>query len=284
MVRTDRTTPIDLSEFFMATQGGPPPHLDDQITPIYKWAVRAIAVVGTLLGALFAWVQLRTIPLPLENADPLYARRVILAVYYACWIAGTTFDVNVQKEVYRLDPLRGNVPLTATLAVMGLFVVGAILLWASDSDERTTLALGPFLVVNVIAWRVLLVRVRPIMERTRAAYEGSRLYHRTEQLDIIISYLTGWWQWIRFAFMGVIVLFGIAVCFDKAARAASAQALHALVPAANEAGIANLLPVAALFLFVVFAEGWIWALRVRNVVALRTLDAVARKYSLTPQR
>jgi len=251
---------------------------------LWKWAIRAIGLLGGLLAAIFAWVQLREIPLPLlENADPLYVRRIILAIYYACWVGGTTVDANIQKEVYRRDPQLGNVPREATLAVVGLFAVAALLLWASSSDERTSLALGPFLVVNVIGWRVLVHRVSPIIAATAAAYEQKNRYYRLEQLNVIKAYISGWWQWARFALMALIVVVTNLACFNDAARAFLSHALGNLMPTMREDAIANLLPVAGLLLFVVVAETWIWILRARNAIALRTIAALATKYTLRPR-
>src|SRR6185436_14936154 len=133
---------------------------------------------------------------------------------------GTTVDANIQKEVYRRDPQLGNVPREATLAVVGLFAVAALLLWASSSDERTSLALGPFLVVNVIGWRILVRRVTPIITATAAAYEREHQYHRLEQLNVVKTYISGWWQWARFLLMALIVIVTNLVCFNDAARAA----------------------------------------------------------------
>jgi len=268
----------------MAIPDDPNSPLEDEVAPLWKWAIRAIGLLGGLLAAIFAWVQLREIPLPLlENADPLYVRRIILAIYYACWVGGTTVDANIQKEVYRRDPQLGNVPREATLAVVGLFAVAALLLWASSSDERTSLALGPFLVVNVIGWRVLVHRVSPIIAATAAAYEQKNRYYRLEQLNVIKAYISGWWQWARFALMALIVVVTNLACFNDAARAFLSHALGNLMPTMREDAIANLLPVAGLLLFVVVAETWIWILRARNAIALRTIAALATKYTLRPR-
>jgi hypothetical protein len=253
------------------------------VARLWTWAIRVIGAFATLLGLLFAWVQLREIPLPpIENAEPTYIRRLALAFYYACWVAGTTVDANVQKEVYRRDPKSGKVSREVFLAVMGLFVVVAVLLWASSSDERVSLALAPFLVVNVMGWRVVVRRVTPIIESTYSLLRRDQEYVAIEQLNLIASYINGRWQWFRFAIMAVIVAAADIVTFSPAARSLAVDHIHAFMPTTTRAAVANLLPVACLVLFILIAEGWIWLLRLRNAIALQTIDAIAEKYTLKP--
>jgi len=267
----------------MTTQDGPAPTFEDEIAPLWKWAIRAIGLIATVLGGLFAWVQLREIPLPpIENAQPTYIRRIVLAFYYACWVAGTTVDANIQKEVYRRDPQHGNIPREATLAVVGLFAVGALLLWASTSDERISLALIPFLVANIIAWRILVRRVNPIAAATSCLYLQAHQYDRLEQLRVITAYITGWWQWARFGIMALTVVFANIFVFSPQMRATASGQIKNLMQSTTVDAISNLLPVAALVLFVLIAEAWIWSLRLRNAIALRTIELLGRKYTLRP--
>lgn len=258
---------------------------DDEVGPLWKWSLRAIGVLATILGIVFAWVQLREVPLPnIENAEPTHVRRLVLAIYYACWVAGATFDANTQKEVYRRDPQRGSIPREAFLAVIGLFVVAAVLLWASDSDLRTSLALAPFLIVNVIGWRVVVHRITPIIANTTAAYQQVQEYARLEQLNIVKEYMVGRWQWIRFAGMLLIVVTANAICLFPEVRASLSHALHGFAPSLMESAISNLLPVAALASFVLFGEAWIWIRRARCAVALRTIGDLAERYKLQPAK
>jgi hypothetical protein len=260
------------------------PDDEDSVAPLWKWAIRTIGLFASVLGVLFAWVQLRAIPIPpLENTEPTYIRRIVLALYYACWVAGTTIDANIQKEVYRNDPQGGNVPREAFIAVAGLFVVAAFLLWASTSDERISMALIPFLIVNIIGWRVLVRRVDPIITATAREYEQKGKFHRLEQLHVVRDYITGGWQWARFALMGLIVLAANLFTFSAAARSSASRALQDFLPTNTAAAIPALLPVAALCLFVIAAETWIWILRARNAIALRTIGALARRYTLLPR-
>jgi hypothetical protein len=260
------------------------PDDEDSVASLWKWAIRTIGLFASVLGVLFAWVQLRAIPLPaLENTDPTYIRRIVLALYYACWVAGTTIDANIQKEVYRNDPERGNVSREAVIAVAGLFVVAAFLLWASTSDERISVALVPFLIVNIIAWRVLVHRVHPIITATALKYEKQGKFHRLEQLHVVRGYIAGWWQWARFALMGLIVIAANVFTFSASARSFASRTLQDFLPPNTAAAVPTLLPVAALCLFVIAAETWIWVLRARNAIALRTIGALARRYTLKPR-
>jgi hypothetical protein len=267
----------------MTTSGIPDRRFDDELGPLWNWALRAIGVMATVLAALFAWVQLREIPLPpIESVEPTYVRRIVLAIYYACWVAGSTVDANIQKEVYRRDPVQGKIPREALLAVVGLFVVAVLLLWASDSDQSVSLALVPFLIVNVVGWRVLVRRVSPIITATAQAYEQAEHYHRLEQLGVVDRYMRGRWQWLRFGVLALLVAGTNVMAFSPPVRAWVASYVGAFFPASTSNAIAGLLPVAALVLFVLVSEGWIWVLRLRNAVALRTIADLATRYSLKP--
>jgi hypothetical protein len=255
----------------------------DEVAPLFKWVIRVIWLFATVLGVLFTWVQFSQIPFPpIENAEPTYIRRIALAIYYACWVAGTSVDANIQKEVYRRDPLHGSIPREAIAAVVGLFAAAALLLWASTSDERTSLALIPFLAIDIIGWRIILRRVGPIISDTADDYRRANQFYRLEQLEIVRSYITGRWHWVRFALMALIVFTANLFCFSPTARSAVSRALHDLLPMHSPGAISALLPVAALCLFIVLAETWIWVLRARNAIALRTIAALARRYTLRP--
>src|SRR5690349_16247881 len=200
---------------------------------------------------------------------------------------GTTVDANIQKEVYRRDPLRGSVPREAIAAVISLFVVAAILLWASASDERISAALIPFLVVNVVAWKILVHRVEPVINASAHCYQQESRVYRLEQLRIIHTYIAGSWQWLRFTLMALIVLAANLFCFNDTAREAAARTLHTHLPSnfggVSEAAISALLPTAILAVFITVAETWIWILRARNAIALRTITTLARRYAFRPR-
>lgn len=267
----------------MTTSGIPDRRFDDELGPLWSWALRAIGVMATVLAALFAWVQLREIPLPpIESVEPTYVRRIALAVYYACWVAGSTMDANIQKEVYRRDPDNGKVPREALLAVVGLFAVAVLLLWASDSDESVSLALVPFFIVCVVGWRVLVRRVSPIIAATAQAYQEGGHYHRLEQLGVVDRYMRGRWQWVRLGVLALLVAITNVMAFSPVARAWVASHVAGVFPASTSGAIAGLLPVAALVLFILVSEVWMWFFRLRTAVALRTIADLATRYSLKP--
>ena len=78
-----------------------------------------------------------------------------------------------------------------------------------------------------------------------------------EQLNVIKAYISGWWQWARFALMALIVVVTNLACFNDAARAFFSHALGNLMPTMREDAIARLLPVAGWRSFRMVAETWI---------------------------
>src|SRR4029077_4291169 len=154
----------------------------------------------------------------IKAADAVHLRRVTLIFYYLCWVGGSSFDVHVQKEVYRRDPGEGRMPLVAFAAVVMLLIVAVVLLWASSSDEGFAAALAPFVLTNIFGWRVILHRVTPMIETTGAYYTQRSRYFRLEQLKLVQWYMTGWWQWFRFFVMIVLVALANVICFSELAR------------------------------------------------------------------
>jgi hypothetical protein len=249
--------------------------------PIAQWALRSIWIVGGILAFLFTWLQIRNIFVPvLKNADPHHLRRFTLIVYYLCWVGGASFDVHVQREVYRRDPNQGRIPLAAFIGVTMLLAVAGILMWASTSDQGFALALVPFVIANFIGWRIVLARVRPMIEATRSHYAENANYFRLEQLELVAWYMTGWWQWARFALMAALVALANALCFSDGFRAAIAETVHSAWSDLGHETLTKLLPAISLLLFVLLAELWIWALRARIRMSLNTIESLMRRYRL----
>jgi hypothetical protein len=117
-----------------------------EVDKVGDWARRGIWVVGTVLAAFFAFLQLSHLPYvpAIENTNPLYVRELLLALYYLCWIFGTSFDVSIQRYAYVADPQHGQMPRRALLILIGFSLVAALLLWVRESDKMFAAVLGVF--------------------------------------------------------------------------------------------------------------------------------------------
>ena len=246
-----------------------------------QWAV---GIVGGILGLLFTWLTFKGHPYVqwIEKADTEFIRHVTLAFYYFCWIFGCTFDIRMQREVYRSDPLLGSLPRMAVGAILLLLVIAAALLAASESDEWFAALLVVFVATNILGWRIVLRRVRPIIADSERQYILDENFFGVEQLRVVVAYIDGAWQRRRFALMIVLILMANAICFIPLVKDSLSQILARHLGNLSPAAVSRLLPVASLMMFVVSAEGWVWIRRVRARATLSVLYALQERYKLQP--
>jgi hypothetical protein len=245
----------------------------------------AVGIVGTLLGLFFTWLTFRGFPYVtwLENTDVEFLRHLALAVYYFCWVVGSTFDIRVQREVYQNDPQLGSLPRIAVGAIVLLLVVAAALLAVSLSEHWFSILLALFIATNIFGWRVIIHRVNPVIAASEAKYRADANYFGLEQLRVVSTYLKGRWQWHRFAVMMAFALLAIAICFSTSVRQMVSEAVSFLVRDLPPPAVSRLLPVSSLLLYVVVAEAWIWGVRARVRATLNVLYRLEEQYELRPR-
>src|SRR4051794_17038958 len=106
---------------------------------LYTRRIRQLISAGNLiLVAAFAFVQLSKIPISIVANDtaPTILWHTGLALYYASWVFGTRFDVDVQELVYHEFPEQGRVPAHGYAVIAVLVIVAAILLWTEENVRR----------------------------------------------------------------------------------------------------------------------------------------------------
>jgi len=241
-------------------------------------------IVGGILVLVFAWLQLKDLPfIPiLENAQPAILLKLILTVYYSCWVFGLGFDINTQQMVYIDDPNKGRMTWNSIGAICLLALVLALLFWASGSEQYFAGILNIFVVTNVVLWLLLLKRVRIIIQASKDVFSGEREYFELERVSVVEAYIAGDWQWHRFIAMSIIVLAADAVCFIAVVRQRLSTLAHLFLPDLSNTVISSLLPDASFVVFIVVAEGWIWMMRAKTRASLHVIDLLKTKYTLTP--
>jgi hypothetical protein len=246
---------------------------------------RAIWLIGGVLALIFSWIQLRDIPVAslIEKTEPDLLLRFTLALYYSCWVFGTTFDTNLQSSVYVRDPNRGLIPKFAYVLLIGFGVVAALLMWASKSEAYFAIVLTFFVACNIGGFCYVLSYVRPIMAASKEQYELKRDYFGLEQLDLVIVYMSGRWQWLRFIAMVVMAIAMNVIVFSDSARALVARLLATIAPPASAESIDRLIPSLSFLIFVLVAEGWIWAQRLRVRTTIDLVEILAAKYIVRPK-
>jgi hypothetical protein len=241
---------------------------------VYIW------VAGIIITGLFAWALLRNLALgpALTHIEHEYLQPFVLAIYYACWVAGTKFDLNTQKWVYLIDPARKRFPVNSIAVVALLVGLALLLFWFKDDERWFSLSLMGLLIANVIAWLHVLSRVLPIIKQSSKHFRETSDFFALERLHVVAYYINGRWQWWRFFGMFVVAIAFVGTAFIDPLRAKVTSYLGATIPTLS----AKLIPDLFLVVFVVFAEGWIWIERAKTRLAMKIIDNLNDFYQLTP--
>jgi len=268
---------VDVGSDAPATQRG--------VRLLAERAQYAVGIVGTLLGLFFTWLTFRGFPYVawIQNTDVEFLRRLALAVYYFCWVVGSTFDIRVQREVYQNDPQLGSLPRLAVGAIVLLLVVAAALLAVSLSERWFSILLALFIATNIFGWRVIIHRVDPVIAASEAKYRADGNHFGSEQLRVVTTYLKGRWQWYRFSVMMTLAIVAIAISFSTGVREIISETISLFVHDLPPHAISRLLPVSSLLLYVAIAETWIWTVRARVRATLNVLYALEERYELRPR-
>jgi hypothetical protein len=222
---------------------------------------------GLVLLAAGQWVLVNLMSsLQMPLAELL--RAVSIVLYLGCWILGSNFDANAQRQVYWNTKSSSKAIGSIYPIVVGLVTAGGVLLWANGSEKYFALSLSIFLAVNVVSWIAFVGISRPIIQASEITYRRF-LPYKLDSLAAVTAYITGRWQWLRFtAMLGVIVLLD-AVCFlPKFAHYLAVQI--AIVNRIWQVdAITYFLPTFLVILFMLVGEVWGWLMRLRVHLALK---------------
>lgn len=256
-----------------------------QVQGIGRIVQRAIWLIGAALALIFGWLQFRDIPVAslFDRAEPDLLLKLTLALYYSCWVFGSTFDTNLQMSVYVRDPNRGLFPKHAYALLIGFGAAAAVLLWASKEEVFFAVVLTGFVAFNILGFFYILRYVKPIMAASKEQYEIKQDYFGLEQLDLVITYMSGQWQWLRFIVMVLLAIAMNVIVFSDSARGLIAHLLATIAPPANVQTINRLIPSLSFLVFVLVAEGWIWAQRIRVRTAIDLVEGLATRYVVRPK-
>ena len=256
----------------------------DNIDRVAAEGLSYISIAAAILGFFFTWLQFRDIPIAelVQKTNGQYVQRVLLVIYYFCWIAGTTFDIHMQKSVYLVDPHGKNKHFSSVLTVVILVVVAAALLATKDNPFWFSAALSMFFTVNIAAWIHIQQRVLPLIQSSRRKYNEYADFIGLEKLLVVADYIVGKWQWYRFAAIGLVLLCLDAVALSKGLSADAAYLLNLAAPALPEQFIETILPQLFFSTFIVIAEGWIWWKRLFVRLSLNAFEHIGNGYALSP--
>jgi hypothetical protein len=245
-----------------------------------------IQLVAGLLAAIFTWLQLSEVPfgVVITNVQHQYVQQLAIVLYYLCWLGGSTFDVSIQRRVYVHAPLETSSRTASVLLVVLFCFVTVMLLWVKDDFQQFAIALTIFVLVNILGWRHIVGRVRPIIRASQAEYEKSNDYAGLERLNSVVSYISGRWQVRRFAVMLAMLFVINLIAFVSAVPRALGDALSAVFLSVSSEVFAQLLPSVSFAIFVVVAEMWVWQRRFTVWMNVNALDSLDEKYEFIPRK
>jgi hypothetical protein len=141
-----------------------------------------------------------------------------------------------------------------------------------------------FFIFNIAGFAYILWFVRPIIAASKANYSQNENYFNMAQLEMVSDYMTGSWQWKRFAIGLVLVSIMDAICFSNAIRTTASEVFVRLFGLLNMDSWAQRLPSFAFVCFVVLMDGWIWLQRAKLSGSLGVLEKISLRYTLAPLR
>ena len=245
-------------------------------------ARKFIAIVSGSILLLFAWIQIKDVQVgeTLQKMSPELLIKTSLIIYYAGWVGGTNFDTNYQQRAYLVDPKRGHVTMEAFILVTIFGGAALALLWVRSDEKLFAILLGVFTISNIMGWRYIVRRVRPIIVASRSKFIELGDYFGLEQLNIVDTYMTGRWQRHKFIAILVMVVLTCIVTFSDDVRFLLGKLVNSSVPDISVETMAKLLPGLCLLIFVLAAEGWIWAKRLGVWSACLVIAKLEERYDL----
>jgi uncharacterized membrane protein len=127
----------------------------------------------------------------------------------------------------------------------------------SDNYRWFALALTAFWTINLFGWRYMVGVLKTPIHQSYVKYGRAKEYVEMEKLRAVERYLTGNWQWWRFAAGAILAVAMDALSFFDLGQ-----------------GFAQ----GSIFFFVVFVESWMWIMRAKTKISLRALDDLSERY------
>jgi hypothetical protein len=251
--------------------------LDPRMTQMARSARTLITSLAAALALFFGWLQFREIEFGpiVEDVSAKIVFKGAMALYYACWVAGTTWDTDDQELLYSVAPREGKLPWNGIATAVILATVFGVLCWI-PSDRIFAVVLALFLAVNVLSWRYLVTRItRKAIRDAMMVHMKNKNFCETACLEIWTRYLDAPWQWYRFAAGAVVIGMLNLVIFTGLAGFISHKSSHLST---------DLLTTIGIVLFILVMESWIWIMRVKTRVGIHTVRELTTMYEISPKK
>jgi hypothetical protein len=234
------------------------------------------------IGALFTAIQFRDINFAEVVAvlNPNTTFTFVLTLYYLVLGAGFVFDIETQKQIYLLDPNRGQLPRNSVIAIVFYLVTAAILFSASRNLMVFAVALTIWHFSGMYFWRVLSRQNEMRLAESEGSAKLCNDYYALERLDLVRIFYSGKWHAPRHAILSALVLL---LAFFAIPNSLASTIVDSVVTKWLDLDFHIAKTHLITFIFLLYAlvgEGWTWIQRFTIRISLYAIDKLERQYFL----
>jgi hypothetical protein len=248
-----------------------------------KQLIRACIIILPLVIILLQTNSAEMIQDFILSRKPFTLYEITIVLWFACWVFGAPFDVDMQEEVFIADEDKGNIGFRVIATMAGLLLIATAFLYLYKIETAFQLGLLVFVAANFAAHKIVMQRSRRAIERSRAIMTDDRDMFGLEKVRVVEEYLLGDWQTRRFHAM--LAMAGIQLAVAALWRFTRAGELLNNLMIGGIAGsrLSPFVPALLFSLFVAVAEAWIMYRRGDTKAAIKSLDALSLRYALRPK-
>lgn len=250
-----------------------PSELKDEVaemSKIFKKTKTLIRVIAIILVSVFTWLEFHDL-ITSKEVIPMFTDKfsdilfkVILALYYISWVAGTSVDMKDEEYTLLIAPNKGQLTITATTTIL---VLGFLFAWlcGTNTPQSFALALSTFFIFNVIGWFYLKFFIKEAIDKSIDKYIRTKDPLGLYKIKIIQHFLWGRWQTYRF----ITGFFLLVVINIFAFSDLSLKIKEAVMSPSSQFFI-----VLIFFLYVFIFEIWIWYVRVERNFTFKIIKKI----------
>ncbi|MCX6230366.1 MAG: hypothetical protein NTZ33_02370 [Bacteroidetes bacterium] len=239
-------------------------HKDPTLHKMIKNTKTFIRITGVILTFNFVWLEFHELPLiPLfTNTFSSVFFKIILALFFASWIAGTSKDLEDEESALLVAPNKGKLTM---LAIGTIVILGVLFAWLCKANTYSefAIALSVFYIFNIISWYYLKLFVKESINESIKKYEEVNDIYGLKKIKTIEDFLLGKWQVKRFAY-GFIFL----VILNILAFTNYSQNISTLIDIPST----QFIIVLSFFMYLGEMEIWIWLKRIKRDITFELIE------------
>ena len=166
-----------------------------------------LKVIPALLVLFFGWLKLSGYPLvgALASLSGERILQIAMVIYFASWVFGSRFELNLQKMNYVKSPFVSRTLGALVLYFIVLGVLFGTLCWVKTLPSFARLLLL-FWCINAAGFWSTNQGIKSQLVSQKTTQLSQHTAARAAELDEVEAYLVGDWQKIRFIAGGVVLI------------------------------------------------------------------------------